>query len=433
VFTEEEAENVLEFTEDRDTIVFEEVTAFVADIEPGDVLVSEHPVPGGEYGFLERVIEVSDDGKAVEVEPATLEDVIEEGVISVTGTIPVEDLMNDAMWTMGVEVLQVEGGSHFSYSPAEGVTIEGYLDATADADVYIDASFWRGLVEFRFIFSPSLEMEATLRVEQGVSWNKQVTIVTIPGPPIPIWGPVTITPKMELVVGTTGTVDASLEATVTYDRGYDVGLSYVRSRTPRWETISDMRGEGATLEEPSFSSQVQARVFGGAALSGTAGISGVATATLGAKALGNIQASGEIENSPWRWQYDLELYLSAQAFANLYLCGIADVWWESDPWDYPIPPYPLAYGASGRVTTEGGEGLGDVEINFSGGHSSVTTDEDGYWRKHLLRGQVEATPEKTEYVFDPPSKTIAGSRSDLDFQAFGEEPVQLVLECLVSP
>ena len=424
IITEEEAENIVEVTDNGTRILFSESTAFVAGIERGDVFVSEHPVPGAEYGFLVRVIEVSDDGKVVEVEPATLEDVIEEGVISVTGTIPVEDLMNDAMWAMGVEVLQAQGGYYFNKTPAQGVTIEGYIDFTDDADFYIDASILRGLVEFRFVFSPNLEMEATLRVEQGVSWSKSYTMVTIPGPPIPIWGPVTITPEIGLVVGTTGTVDASLEATVTYERGYDVGLSYVRSRTPRWETINEIRGEGATLGEPSFSGQANALVFGGVVLSGTAGVAYAAEATLGAKLLGNIRASGGIENSPWRWQYDLELYLSAQVLADLNLLRIAHVSWESDPWEYPDPPYTLAYGASGRVTTEGGEGLEGVEISFSNGHSSATTDEDGYWRRHLLRGDVQATPEKTGYTFDPPSITITGSASDVDFQAFGGEPRQ---------
>ena len=217
-------------------------------------------------------------------------------------------------------------------------------------------------------------MKAALTVAQGIEWDEKYTIVTIPGPPIPIYGPVTITPEIELVVGTTGTAAASVETSVTYDRVYAVGLRYDGS----WTTISDMHGEGATLEEPSFNGQAEARIFGGVVLSGTAGVSYVAEATLGAELLGNIRASGEIETSPWRWQYDLELYLSAQVFADLNLLKIAHVSWESDSWEYPDPPYNLAYGASGRVTTEGGEGLDGVQINFSGGHSSVTTNTDGY-------------------------------------------------------
>ena len=427
ILTEAEAGNIEEVTENRTRILFRENTPFVASIEPGDILVSEHPVPGAEYGLLDRVTGVrtmgygflegatglANGGTVVEIEPATLEDVIEQGVISVNTTIPQEDLMSDTLWTTGVEVLQAEEGYEFSYSPIEGVTIEGHLLVTADAEIYIEAGFFSGLEEFKFIFSPGLEMEVDLTVDESVSWDEKYSIAEIPGPPIPIWGPVTVTPSIELVVGTDGEITGILEAGVAYERIYDVGIRYYNGT---WRTINEIRGDGATLEPPSFSGQAEAKVYAGAVLSGTAGISYVAEAVLGTELLGNVRASGEIETSPWRWQYDLELYLTAQVFADLNLCRIAHAGWESDVWEYPDPPYNLAYGISGRVT-EGELGLEGVEINFSGGHSSVTTDAEGYWSKHLLRGEVEVTPEKTGYVFDPPSMTITGSDSNLDFQA----------------
>ncbi len=419
--TEEEADNVTELTEDRERLLFDTATGFVAGIEPGDVLMCEHPVPGAEHGFLKRVTGVSSTGLSgeggeveVTVEPATLEDAIDQGMIVVTETIPIQDLLSSAVWAEGVEVSQVEGGREFRYEPAEGVTIEGYLLVTADADIHIKTNFWGRLTEFEFVFSPGLEMEATLTVEQDVSWDREYNLVTITGPPIPVYGPVTITPEIELVVGTEGEITATLEASVTYDRGYDVGIRYYDGS---WSTITGIRGDGATLHPPTFSGQAEARVFGGAVLSGTAGVSHVAEATIGTRLLGNVRASGEIETSPWQWQYDLELYISAQVFAELELLRIAGAGWESPTWEYPDPPYNLAYGASGRVT-EDGEGLEGVAINFSDDHSSATTDDNGYWSKHLLSGNVEVTPEKDGYVFDPPSIAITGSRSDLDFLAF---------------
>ena len=160
ILTEEEAENIEEVTENRTRIVFRENTPFVASIEPGDVLVCEYSVPGAEYGLLERVTGVStmgygfvegatglaNGGTVVEVEPATLEDVIEEGVISVNTTIPHEDLLSNIMWTTGVEVLQAEDGYDFSYSPAEGVTIEGHLLVTRDYESYIHVDYFFRLV-----------------------------------------------------------------------------------------------------------------------------------------------------------------------------------------------------------------------------------------------------------------------------------------------
>jgi len=429
ILTDDEAENIEGVTGNRSSILFRETTAFVAGLEPGDILVSEHPVPGAEYGLLERVISVSpmgdgflggvtglaDGGTVVEIEPATMVDAIEEGQFSRNATIPVEDLLSGLVWATGVEVLQISGGDEFSYNPAEGVTIEGYLRFTADADVHIKVDILSGLQEFEFVFSPGLEMGATVTVEEGVTWEEVYPpLVEISGPPIPIWGPISVIPKTALVVGTTGTLEASFEATVTYERGYDVGVSYDRNRTEQWEMIKDMHGEGVDPGEPSFSGHAEARVFGGVELSATTGIGGVAEVGLGVDLFGNIRALGEGQISPWQWEYDLELYLSAQVFAHLDLLGIAPMRWDSDPWE--SSPYNLAYGASGRVTTEGDEGLAGVEISFSGGYSSVLTDEDGYWHKHLLSGDVEATPYKTGYAFDPPSTTITGSASNLDFQ-----------------
>jgi hypothetical protein len=419
-------------TENRTEILFEEVTPFVAGIEPGDILVCNQSVPGAEDGFLERVTGVSNEGGIVEVqvEPATLEDAIEQGVIVVTQTIPLQELMSSAPWASGVEVTEVEAGYNFAYSPAEGVTIEGYVVATTDSDIYINASIWTGLEEFWFIFSPGLEMGVTLTVEEGVSWDKEYRLAELPELTIPVWGPVTITFSIELIVGTDGEITGTLEAGVAYERSYDVGIKYYYGE---WSKINEVHGEGATLEPPSFSGHAEARVYTGAALSGKTGISyGIAEAELTGELLGNVLASGEMETSPWRWQYDLELYLTAQVFADLNLLRIAHVGWESDVWQYPDPPYNLAYGTSGRVT-ENGEGLDDVEINFSAGHSTVTTDTDGYWYKHLLDGDVEATPDKTGYAFDPPSITITGSGSDLDFQAFEAVQPTLSIELTFNP
>ncbi len=415
ILTDEEAANIIDVTNNMSTILFTS-TAFSTGIKVGNVLACNESVPGAEYGFLDRVTGVSNQGGTVDVqvEPATLEDAIEQGTIVVNQTIPMQNLMSSAVWATGVEVAQVAGGWSFNESPVEGVTITGYVLPYSLAHVYAKPVFDHGLQEFDFIFSPGLQMEANLTVEAGVSWDKEYTVAEIPGLSIDIWGPVIITPEIGLVVGTDGQITGTFEAGVTYDRSYDVGIKYYHGS---WSRINEVHGEGASLEPPSFSGHAEARVYAGPVLSGRASVAYVAGATLGATVLGNVQASGEIESSPWQWQYDLQLYLSAQVFAELDLLRIAKIRWNGPTWQYPDPPYDLAYGVSGRVTTGSGNGLSGVQINFSGGQSSVTTDADGYWCKHLLKGEVIATPEKSGYVFDPPSMTITGSASDIDFQA----------------
>ena len=424
VFTEEEAENVLEFTEDRDTIVFEEVTAFVADIEPGDVLVCNQSVPGGEYGFLERVIEVSDDGTTVEVEPATLEDVIEQGVIVVNQTIPVEDLMADAMWATGVQVLQIAAGYDFSYSPITGVTIKGRLTATADAQVDLQASFWRGLQKFELVFSPGLEMEGSLEAAAGVSWEKEWTLGEVKTV-IPIYPPVALNLGMELVVGTTGRIEVKLETSVTYDRGYDLGFRYTKDAG--WSTINKIKGGGADLKEPTLQGEVEGVVYGGVRLSATVGVSYVLEAGLELALLGNVKGSGVVAAPPpWKCEYDFELYLTAQLAANLDVLLIGDAKYEWDPWRWPDPPeYNLAYGASGRVETESGQALPGVTMTFSDGRAPDTTDSAGYWCKHLSTGAVTVTPQLDGYTFSPPNITMDRRGSNYDFVA--TKKVQYVL------
>jgi hypothetical protein len=442
ILTEEEAENIEEVTENRTRIVFKENTPFVADIEPGDVLVCEYAVPGAEYGFLERVTGLSamgygsadgatglaNGGTVVEIEPATLEDAIKQGVISVNQTIPIEDLLSAATWATGVDILEVSGGWNFTYSPVEGVTIEGYLRFTADPVVHIEPSFFNKLKEFEIVLSASLEMEFTVMVESAdLVWHSGLyTIGTIQVPPIHILGPVTIIPEIALVVGVGGSVmDGSLEATVTYDRGYDIGLSYIRSRTPQLQTIHEIRGDGANLEEPSISGSFCADVSGGVDLSGTAGISRFPVASLGLAVIGTVAACGGAP-FPDTWEYSLDLHAQLSAFADMALLRIAGMdRWDSEPYD--SPRCNLAYGASGlvmrRVLVDPPDmyewwPFPGVEISFSGGHSSVITDGDGRWRKHLLKGEVVVTPLEAGYTFDPPSITITRGSSHHEFWAY---------------
>ena len=421
VFTEKEAENIAEVTENRTKILFEKTTPFVAGIELGDVLVCNQSVPGAEYGFLKRVIEVSDDGKAVEVEPATLEDAIERGEIVVNQTIPVEDLMADAMWAPGVQVLQVGAGRHFTIQ-AGSLTVEGDLKVTADARVDLKASFWKGLEKFEFVFSPGFEMGASLTSETGVTWGTEVPLGEVSWP-IPIWGPVTLNLGIGLVVGTEGEIKAEVKASVTYTRGYDVGFRY--DKYAGWSKISEITGEGTHLGEPSFKGEARARVYGGVVLSASVGVRYVVEAGINLELLGNVEGSGVMESLPWKWEYDFECYLSAQLAVGLDALLIGDVEHKFDPWRWPEPPYILAYGASGRVITKSGEALPGVTIAFSGGRGPAATGPGGYWTKHLLSGAVTAMPQKDGYTFEPPTITMTGAGSNYDFVATEQVKYQL--------
>jgi len=79
------------------------------------------------------------------------------------------------------------------------------------------------------------------------------------------------------------------------------------------------------------------------------------------------------------------------------------------------------YTAGGRVTTENGKGLADVEIAFSGGFESVTTNSSGYWTRDNLRGTVKISPVKEGFTFDPSEEEVTEAQDDIDFTAKPKE------------
>ncbi|MEA4882458.1 MAG: hypothetical protein VB144_02145 [Clostridia bacterium] len=80
-------------------------------------------------------------------------------------------------------------------------------------------------------------------------------------------------------------------------------------------------------------------------------------------------------------------------------------------------PIISSYSVSGRVTdSQGDAGLNGVVLSFSGGFGTATTDASGYWTKSGLSGSVTITPSKQGWTFAPPTRSVSGAASDVDFQ-----------------
>ncbi len=75
---------------------------------------------------------------------------------------------------------------------------------------------------------------------------------------------------------------------------------------------------------------------------------------------------------------------------------------------------PVTYSVSGYVTYNG-NGLAGVTISFSDGLPSVTTNSQGYWSQSGLTGSVTITPSMAGYKFNPPSITVTGANSNVNF------------------
>ncbi len=82
---------------------------------------------------------------------------------------------------------------------------------------------------------------------------------------------------------------------------------------------------------------------------------------------------------------------------------------------------PAYYQAGGRITYENDQGdpkpVSEVEVFFSGGFESVTTDDSGYWTSGDLRGTVKVSPGKEGYTFYPSEVEVSEAKEDVNFTA----------------
>lgn len=95
-----------------------------------------------------------------------------------------------------------------------------------------------------------------------------------------------------------------------------------------------------------------------------------------------------------------------------------DVDCSNDSVDFTATAVPdPEFTGTGRVTSNGDNGLADVEMQFSGGFDSVTTSPTGYWTKFGLSNTVTVTPFKEGWVFDPESQVVSEGSTTADFSA----------------
>ena len=81
------------------------------------------------------------------------------------------------------------------------------------------------------------------------------------------------------------------------------------------------------------------------------------------------------------------------------------------------------YSISGIITDASGNGVAGVTVVLSGGSSkTATTGADGTWNADGLKGRVTVTPQKDDWYFDPPSRTVDRANDQVNFTAKKTEP-----------
>jgi len=127
---------------------------------------------------------------------------------------------------------------------------------------------------------------------------------------------------------------------------------------------------------------------------------------------------------PWtfRWQYDKDGSVSDGGD-----CGWVDMvdWTGAGVGDPEI---------SGFVRTSEGSGIDGVTLTFSNGGGSTTTGTLGYYHHAVSSGwSGTVTPSKTDYSFDPPSRSYSNVTADVPNQDYtGTVPLCDALDTTLS-
>ncbi len=433
IFTESEADNIEQVSPARNELTLTEKTTFASQLQVGDIIIVDQPVPNAEHGLLKRITSISADGRTLGLVPATLAEVIKEGDISIDRTFTFDEMIASIETAEDIRVLEVDREAKILFFErdfdrdifGENGTISGHIKFYHDSEFSLDLNYaWFvpvGIDEIIMLFSAGIDtaVEIEVDVESSVEWDGQFVILNtplVPPPGIPIFLCVNINPYLKLVAGAEAEVAAEFGAGVGFERGFEMGIR--KESGDDWSNIGvlGLTGEGAYVNEPTLTGRAAASFYTGLELDLMVGVSYVLEGGLSAGAYGNLEAEAEMQLLPeWIWHYDLDFFIDARLAAQLNILRLASPSYEFPRSD--LYRTSLAYGISGQVLDEDGVGLSNVDIEFSRGFSSVTTNEDGKWSKHLLNGEVTITPEKDLYNFEPAQRTVSGSASSINFEA----------------
>ena len=409
-----EGGNIASISEDRSVIVFSDNTDYVKSLNVGDIIAGD-PVPGAPYGFLQRIVTVSADGRSITTEDASLEDLIKEAEISVSQSVSLEELMQDVVLPedAGIRVLDPRT-LVIDEEITPGVFVTGYLRFHGDIVFQADLSIWSGIKKVEFVVKTGMESDLSLHSESSAAMpRKEVVLATIAGPIITPYTGVNIHTRLSFIAGAEGQIDVGLETGFNLKRGYEVGLEWAKGTG--FSPVHRITGDGWSAREPTLSGKASAFAFAGAKIDGL--LYGAVGPFAELYGYGQFEAESKLSPSEMTWEYDLGVGLACVAGASLELRWLA--WSISENWKTdPIQLYhvPIAYGVSGRVVDDNGAGIGNVKLQFSNGADPAYTNSSGYWSKHfLLSKKATVTPIKDGYTFVPATCEVTSGKSGVNF------------------
>lgn len=265
---------------DGSVYTFSQGTQELDGLAPGDMMVGEANSTDP-YGFLRKVVSVSNNGGQVivETQPAAIEDAIQQGEISISSAL-VPSSTKQANFTEGVQPMTNPAATNKIFLQLNNVVLyddDGNTNTTndqinANGSVSLEPvlNFSLKVQDFQLkelYFTLTANQTAQLKIGSKlyVTAKAEKTLATYPmGPLFLTIGafPVTIYPVLTIVAGIDGTISASVSTGVTQKLTETAGLSYANNN---WSPIQQFSNK-FTYDAPALSSGLSIKGYTGAKL-----------------------------------------------------------------------------------------------------------------------------------------------------------------------
>jgi hypothetical protein len=246
---------------------FSQETPELSVVSPGEIIVGDSS-PAAPYGFLRKVVSVSNNGGQVVVhtQPATIAESIQQGEVSISQILSPSNLAQPIL-AEGVQIFEAPSAAyntiHIQLNNVVLYDEDGNLNTTNDQ---VNANGSVSLVprfDFRLkvqdfqlkelYFTMTANQTAQLRMASrvAVTVKAEKELVTYPmGPLFMTIGsiPVTVYPILSVVAGIDGSINASVSTGVTQTLSETAGVSYANNNwSPIQRFSNQFQPDPATL------------------------------------------------------------------------------------------------------------------------------------------------------------------------------------------
>lgn len=240
--------NIVSIDSTNYTITFSKDITSTQQIKAGDIIVSAV----GE-GLLRKVKSVSTVNNEIKVqtEPATLTDVIQQGLIEIDQPLTVSQIKSVDYHYAGVKLNtdNLKGAEQTQFNWDINTVLydnDGNLATTSDQikligtfncdwrlALRIDVGLIQGLKEVKFGYESGENLDLQLIAGMQYNFEKKVTLATINFTPIVVTVgivPVVFTPQLNIIVGIDGYANASVTSKITQSLSFNAGIKYLKAQ-----------------------------------------------------------------------------------------------------------------------------------------------------------------------------------------------------------